>query len=49
MAVGAARSPKATGSAAAKFHCDERGSFHAASAKTAWERTMDFLRKHLKK
>jgi carboxymethylenebutenolidase len=31
------------------FHCDERGSFHAASAKTAWERTMDFLRKHLKK
>ena len=24
-------------------------SFHGASAKTAWERTMEFLRKHLKK
>jgi len=31
------------------FHCDERGSFHDASAKTAWQRSMDFLRKHLKK
>jgi carboxymethylenebutenolidase len=31
------------------FHCDERGSFHSESAKTAWQRTMDFLRKHLKK
>ena len=29
------------------FHCDERGSFHSESAKTAWQRTMDFLRKHL--
>jgi carboxymethylenebutenolidase len=31
------------------FHCDERGSFHEASAKTAWPRAMDFLKKHLKK
>ena len=31
------------------FHCDERGSFHDASAKTAWQRAMDFLKKHLKK
>jgi carboxymethylenebutenolidase len=31
------------------FHCDERGSFHEASAKTAWQRAMDFLKKHLKK
>jgi carboxymethylenebutenolidase len=31
------------------FHCDERGSFHDSSAKTAWQRTMDFLKKHLKK
>jgi carboxymethylenebutenolidase len=31
------------------FHCDERGSFHEPSAKTAWQRTMDFLKKHLKK
>jgi carboxymethylenebutenolidase len=31
------------------FHCDERGSFHGASAKTAWGRAMDFLKKHLKK
>src|SRR5439155_23030515 len=31
------------------FHCDERGSFHGASAKTAWQRAMDFLEKHLKK
>ena len=27
----------------------ERGSFHGASAKTAWARAMDFLKKHLKK
>jgi len=31
------------------FHCDERGSFHEASAKTAWHRATDFLKKHLKK
>ena len=31
------------------FHCDERGSFHEPSAKTAWQRTVDFLKKHLKK
>jgi carboxymethylenebutenolidase len=31
------------------FHCDERGSFHEASAKSAWQRAMDFLKKHLKK
>ena len=31
------------------FHCDERGSFNEASAKTAWQRSMDFLKKHMKK
>ena len=31
------------------FHCDERGSFHEASAKLAWQRSMDFLGKHMKK
>jgi carboxymethylenebutenolidase len=31
------------------FHCDERGSYHEASAKTAWQRAMDFLKKHLKR
>jgi carboxymethylenebutenolidase len=31
------------------FHCDERGSFHEPSAKLAWQRSLDFLRKHLKK
>src|SRR5262249_5596101 len=30
------------------FHCDERGSYNEASAKTAWQRAMDFLKKHLK-
>ena len=30
------------------FHCDERGSFHEASAKTAWQRATEFLKKHLK-
>jgi carboxymethylenebutenolidase len=29
------------------FVCDERGSYHAESAKTARERTMDFFKKHL--
>ena len=32
--------------AAHGFHCDERGSFHEASAKLAWQRTMEFLKKH---
>jgi carboxymethylenebutenolidase len=31
------------------FHCDERGSFHQESAKIAWQRAMDFLKKHMKK
>jgi carboxymethylenebutenolidase len=31
------------------FYCDERGSFHDPSAKLAWQRTLDFLGKHLKK
>jgi carboxymethylenebutenolidase len=30
------------------FHCDERGSYHAPSAKIAWERSMAFLAKHMK-
>jgi carboxymethylenebutenolidase len=29
------------------FHCDERGSFHPASAQVAWRRTLDFLQKHM--
>lgn len=35
--------------AAHGFNCDERGSFNAEAAKLAWQRSMDFLRKHLKK
>jgi len=31
------------------FHCDERGSYHQASAKLAWQRSTDFLGKHMKK
>jgi carboxymethylenebutenolidase len=31
------------------FHCDERGSFHDASAKLAWERTTAFLSKNMRK
>jgi len=31
------------------FHCDERGSFHDPSAKLAWQRSMAFLQKHVKK
>jgi len=31
------------------FHCDERGSFHTASRDLAWERTLAFLGKHMKK
>ena len=29
------------------FHCDERGSYDAPSAKLAWGRTLDFFAKHL--
>ena len=35
--------------AAHGFHCDERGSFHEPSAKLAWQRSLDFLKKHLKR
>jgi carboxymethylenebutenolidase len=31
------------------FHCDERGSFHKASADIAWKRTTEFFAKHMKK
>ena len=31
------------------FNCDERGSHNEAAAKLAWQRSMDFLRKHVKK
>ena len=31
------------------FYCDERASFHDASAKLAWRRTLDFLGKNVKK
>jgi carboxymethylenebutenolidase len=31
------------------FHCDERGSFNEQSARTAWQRTMAFLQKDMKK
>jgi carboxymethylenebutenolidase len=30
------------------FHCDERGSYDAAAAKTAYARTLEFFAKHLK-
>lgn len=29
------------------FNCDQRGSYHAESAKLARSRTLEFLRKHL--
>jgi carboxymethylenebutenolidase len=29
------------------FHCDQRGSYNAASAAQAWQRTMEFFGKHL--
>jgi len=29
------------------FHCDVRASYHEASAKDAWARTLDWLRSHL--
>jgi carboxymethylenebutenolidase len=31
------------------FHCDERGSYHEPSAKLAWQRSMEFLKKHMMK
>jgi carboxymethylenebutenolidase len=31
------------------FNCDERGSYDEASAKLAWQRSLAFLQKHLKK
>jgi len=31
------------------FHCDERGSFHTASRDLAWQRTLAFLGKHMKR
>jgi carboxymethylenebutenolidase len=31
------------------FHCDERASFHDPSAKTAWQRSLAFLAKHVKR
>jgi carboxymethylenebutenolidase len=30
------------------FHCDERGSYNAAAATLAWQRSTAFLQKHLK-
>jgi carboxymethylenebutenolidase len=30
------------------FYCDERASFHDDSAKLAWQRTLEFLGKHMK-
>jgi len=35
--------------AAHGFHCDERASFNEAASKTAWPRTMELLKKHMKK
>ena len=29
------------------FHCDARSSYHEASAKDAWQRTLAFLEEHL--
>ncbi len=31
------------------FHCDERGSFHKESRDLAWQRSMAFLQKHMKR
>ena len=30
------------------FFCDERGSYHATSAKDTWEKTKTFFAQHLK-
>jgi carboxymethylenebutenolidase len=35
--------------AAHGFHCDERGSYNEKAAKEAWPRSMEFLKKHVKK
>jgi carboxymethylenebutenolidase len=35
--------------AAHGFHCDERASYNESAAKTAWPRSMEFLKRHLKK
>src|SRR5256714_123485 len=35
--------------AAHGFHCDERGSFNEAGSKLAWQRSMAFLQKNVKK
>jgi carboxymethylenebutenolidase len=35
--------------AAHGFHCDERASFHDPAAKLAWSRSMEFLKKHVKR
>jgi carboxymethylenebutenolidase len=29
------------------FHCDQRGSYDAAAAQLAWQRSLDFLHRHL--
>ena len=35
--------------AAHGFHCDERASYNDKAAKAAWPRSMEFLKKHLRK
>jgi carboxymethylenebutenolidase len=35
--------------AAHGFHCDERASYNKAASDVAWPRSMDFLKKHMKK
>ena len=35
--------------AAHGFNCDERGSYNQAAAKLAWQRSIDFLAKHVKR
>ena len=30
------------------FHCDERASFQKEASTLAWQRTLDFLAKHMK-
>ena len=35
--------------AAHGFHCDERASYNEAAAKVAWPRSMEFLKKNMKK
>jgi carboxymethylenebutenolidase len=31
------------------FCCDERGSYNEAACKLAWQRSLEFLKKHVKK